>query len=232
MRSGRNGPSSGPDASVLQHAVPNWPPEELERPSFLLGVVAGVASGEHPLRPHCPWMTVRSRLQYSATGARLSAARHASACLWGAETPIRADQAIPKQLDIRREQITQVSFSPDNVEKTGVSPGGQSGSPTVTAEADQVERTRGKTWSRVRSRFLCPTGRPGKALAIAGIALSCLWISLWGGSRPVCLRIGQAIPQRCGHRGRRRLPFGSSGWRLRLVPSDWRDPNPSCGSLP
>ena len=47
---------------------------------------------------------------------------------------------------------------PDNVEKTGVSPGGQSGSPTVTAEAEQVERTRGKTWSRVRSRFLCPTG--------------------------------------------------------------------------
>jgi hypothetical protein len=51
------------------------------------------------------------------------------------------------------------SVWPDNVEKTGVSPGGQSGSPTVTAEAEQVERTRGRTWSRVRSRFLCPTGR-------------------------------------------------------------------------
>jgi hypothetical protein len=55
------------------------------------------------------------------------------------------------------------SVWPDNVEKTGVSPGGQSGSPTVTAEAEQVERTRGKTWSRVRSRFLCPTASEQQA---------------------------------------------------------------------
>ena len=35
--------------------------------------------------------------------------------------------------------------------------------PVVTAEAQQVERTRGKTWSRADPRFLCPTpsGPPG-----------------------------------------------------------------------
>jgi hypothetical protein len=54
------------------------------------------------------------------------------------------DQAIPKLgLDSRpprREQITWLSFSPDNVHETGVSPGGQSGSPVVAAEAEEVER--------------------------------------------------------------------------------------------
>ena len=44
--------------------------------------------------------------------------------------------------------------SPDNVEKTGV----WSGSPIVAAEAEQVERTRRKTWSRADPRFLCPSG--------------------------------------------------------------------------
>jgi hypothetical protein len=37
--------------------------------------------------------------------------------------------------------------SPDNVHETGVSPGGQSGSPIVAADPDQVERTRRKTSS-------------------------------------------------------------------------------------
>jgi hypothetical protein len=37
---------------------------------------------------------------------------------------------------------------PDNVHETGVSPGGHSGSPLVAAEAQQVEPTRTKTWSR------------------------------------------------------------------------------------
>ena len=46
--------------------------------------------------------------------------------------------------------------SPGNVQKTGVSPGGQSGSPIVAAEAEQVERTRRKTWSRVRSEVFVP----------------------------------------------------------------------------
>jgi len=55
-----------------------------------------------------------------------------------------------------------VSFSPDNVEKTGVSPGGQSRSPIVAAEAQQVEPTRTKTWSRARSEVFVPyTGRGG-----------------------------------------------------------------------
>ncbi len=47
------------------------------------------------------------------------------------------------------------TVSPDNVQKTGVSPGGQSGSPIVAAEGEQVERTRGKTWSGARSEGFC-----------------------------------------------------------------------------
>jgi len=39
------------------------------------------------------------------------------------------------------------AVSPDNVHETGFSPGGQSGSPIVAADPDQVERTRRKTWS-------------------------------------------------------------------------------------
>jgi hypothetical protein len=42
-----------------------------------------------------------------------------------------------------------------NVHETGVSPGGQSGSAIVAAEAQQVERTRRKTCSRAESEFLC-----------------------------------------------------------------------------
>jgi hypothetical protein len=47
--------------------------------------------------------------------------------------------------------------SPDNVQETGVSPGGQSGSPIVAAEAEGVERTRRKTWSPARSEVLQAT---------------------------------------------------------------------------
>jgi hypothetical protein len=55
--------------------------------------------------------------------------------------------------------------SPDNVQKTGVSPGGQSGSPIVAAEAEQVERTRRKTWSRFRSEVFVPyRGIDGSAI--------------------------------------------------------------------
>jgi hypothetical protein len=49
-----------------------------------------------------------------------------------------------------------VSFSPDNVHETGVSPGGQSGSPIVAAEAEQVERTRRKTWLSAQSEVFVP----------------------------------------------------------------------------
>jgi hypothetical protein len=44
--------------------------------------------------------------------------------------------------------------SPDNVHETGVLPGGQSGSLIVPAEAEQVERTRRKPWSRARSLYV------------------------------------------------------------------------------
>jgi hypothetical protein len=47
--------------------------------------------------------------------------------------------------------------SPDNVHEAGVSPGGQSGSPIVAAEAEGVERTRRKTWSPARSEVLQAT---------------------------------------------------------------------------
>ncbi len=43
---------------------------------------------------------------------------------------------------------------PDNVHETGVSPRGRSGSPIVAPEAEQFERTRRKTWSRARSKFV------------------------------------------------------------------------------
>jgi len=46
--------------------------------------------------------------------------------------------------------------SPDNVQEIGVSPGGRSGSPIVAGEAEHVERTRRKTWSRTRSVFFLP----------------------------------------------------------------------------
>src|SRR6266540_7081931 len=45
--------------------------------------------------------------------------------------------------------------SPDNVQETGVSPGGRSGSAIVAAEAEQVERTRRKTCSRARIEVIC-----------------------------------------------------------------------------
>jgi hypothetical protein len=70
------------------------------------------------------------------------------------------DQAIPKLglIGVRSagEQITLLSFSPDNVHETRVWPGGRSGSPIVAAEAQQVEPTRTKTWSRARSEVFVP----------------------------------------------------------------------------
>jgi hypothetical protein len=57
------------------------------------------------------------------------------------------------------ERITCLAFSPDNVHQTGVSPGGQSGSAIVAAEAEYVERTQGKTWSRARSEVFVPYRR-------------------------------------------------------------------------
>ncbi len=57
---------------------------------------------------------------------------------------------------LRSGSETWGPVSPDNVHETGVSPGGQSGSPIVAAEAEQVERTRRKTWSRARSEVFVP----------------------------------------------------------------------------
>jgi hypothetical protein len=48
------------------------------------------------------------------------------------------------------------AMSPDNVHETGVSPDGQSRPPIVSAEAEQVERTRRETWSRARSEGFVP----------------------------------------------------------------------------
>jgi hypothetical protein len=45
---------------------------------------------------------------------------------------------------------------PENVPETGVSPGGQFGSLIVAAEAEQVERTRKKSWSRGQSEVFMP----------------------------------------------------------------------------
>ncbi len=49
-------------------------------------------------------------------------------------------------------------MSPDNVHETGVSPGGQSRSPIVAAEAQQVEPTRTKSCSRARSEVCALQG--------------------------------------------------------------------------
>jgi hypothetical protein len=85
------------------------------------------------------------------------------------------DQAIRKLglIGVRSasELITLVSFSPDNVQETGVSPGGRSRFPIVAAEAEQVERTRRKTWTGADPRFLCPTGTVTGD--IATFAMSC-----------------------------------------------------------
>jgi len=51
---------------------------------------------------------------------------------------------------------TSAPVSPENVHETGVAHGGQSGSLIVAAEAEQVERTRKKSWSRARSGVLVP----------------------------------------------------------------------------
>ncbi|SRR6266545_1699931 len=48
------------------------------------------------------------------------------------------------------------AVSPHNVQETGISPGTRSGSPIVAAEAEQVERTRRKTWSPARSEVFVP----------------------------------------------------------------------------
>jgi hypothetical protein len=57
---------------------------------------------------------------------------------------------------LRSEGETWGPVSPDNVHETGVSPGGQSRSLIVAAEAQQVEPTRTKTWSRARSEVFVP----------------------------------------------------------------------------
>jgi hypothetical protein len=49
-----------------------------------------------------------------------------------------------------------VSFSPENVQETGVSPGGRSGSDIVAAEAEQVERTTKKDLVTLRSEVFVP----------------------------------------------------------------------------
>jgi hypothetical protein len=49
---------------------------------------------------------------------------------------------------------------PDDVYETGVSPGGQSPSPIEAAEAEQIDRTRRKTWSRARSEVFVPYKHP------------------------------------------------------------------------
>jgi len=70
-------------------------------------------------------------------------------------------ETVPMMADgsqLRSRGETWGPVSPDNVHKTGVSPGGRSGSPSWPPEAEQAERTRRKPWSRARSRFLCPTG--------------------------------------------------------------------------
>jgi hypothetical protein len=63
-------------------------------------------------------------------------------------------------------KLTGLPSPRDNVHETGVSPGGQSRSPIVAAEARQVEPTRTKTWSRARSEVLCPIGSGRKDVAI------------------------------------------------------------------
>jgi len=55
------------------------------------------------------------------------------------------------------------AVSPDNVQETGVWPGGQSEFPIVAAEAKQVERTGRNTCSRAESEFLCPSGTAGQS---------------------------------------------------------------------
>jgi len=73
---------------------------------------------------------------------------------------------------------------PDNVHETGVWPIGQCGFPVVTAEPEQVERTRRKTWSRGRSEFLYPSGscsRPGSRVVgdpgTSSITRNTTWIA-------------------------------------------------------
>jgi hypothetical protein len=74
--------------------------------------------------------------------------------------PARADWATQKTL---------VSFSPDNVHETGVSPGGRSGSPSTPPRPKRVERTRRETWSRGPIRpSLCPYRVAGDLRARGG----------------------------------------------------------------
>jgi hypothetical protein len=61
---------------------------------------------------------------------------------------------------------------PDNVQETGVSPGGQPGSPIMAADAQQVRQLEERPGHGPDPRFLCPTGGgapvPGWLVSIAG----------------------------------------------------------------
>jgi hypothetical protein len=62
-----------------------------------------------------------------------------------------------------------VSFSPDNVQETGVWPGGQFEFPIVVAEAKQVERTGRNTCLRAESEFCALQATLGVLTVLARI---------------------------------------------------------------
>jgi hypothetical protein len=69
---------------------------------------------------------------------------------------------------------------PDNVQETGVSLDGQSGSPVVAAEAQQVEQLEEDLVTGPDPRFLCPSGPPPRiVLASATVAV--------GGQSSLCV---------------------------------------------
>jgi len=83
----------------------------------------------------------------------------------------RPDQAIPKHRPDRRpalwSEITLVSFSPDNVDETSVSPGGQSGSPIMAAEAGRSRELEERPGLGPDPRLLCPTAPASAATSPA-----------------------------------------------------------------
>jgi hypothetical protein len=79
---------------------------------------------------------------------------------------VRNPGTVPMMADgslLRSGGETWGPVSPDNVQETGVWPGGQSEFPIVVAEAKQVERTGRNTCLRAESEFLCPSGDPRRA---------------------------------------------------------------------
>jgi hypothetical protein len=78
---------------------------------------------------------------------------------------VRNPETVPMMADgslLRSGGETWGPVSPDNVHETGVLPIGESGSTIVAAEAEQVERTRRKNWSRARSEVFVPHRLPDK----------------------------------------------------------------------